>query len=203
MCTQLNTPYLQYRARSETIKYTARSETRKYRTRSETRKQTRSNDRSSKFRQWSHDAERRRAASHGRRVVKWSSLLFWSALCLWRCLRPCLSLFLSALARFACGRRASRHGAHFDLARKLPVREFDGVSGGLLLHAPVQQRAEFVVLRISWMQRFCLRRSQGVGSLSPPTLEFSRGCIIVRYYMLHSFFTWSTIFHQNRRIIWV
>ena len=157
---------------TKTRKYRARSETRKYGARSETRKQTRSNNTSSEFRQWLHDAERRRAASHGRRVVKWSSLLFWSTLFL----RLCLPLFLSALARFACGRRAFCHGARFVFARKLPVREFDGVCGKLLLHAPIQQLAEFVVLRISWMQRVCLRRSQGVGSFSPPTLELSRGC---------------------------
>ena len=121
---------------TETRNYRARGETRKYRARSETRRQTRSNNTSSEFRQWLHDAERRRAASHGRHVVKWSSLLSWSTLCLWLRLRLCLPLFLSALARFACGRRAFWHGAHFVFTRKLPVREFGGVCGGLLLHAP-------------------------------------------------------------------
>ena len=160
---------------TETIKYRARGETRKYRARSETRKQTRSNNTSSEFRQWLHDAERRRAASHGRHVVKWSSLLSWSTLRL----RLCLPLFLSALARFACGRRVFWHGAHFVFARKLPVREFDGVCGKLLLHAPIQQLAEFVVLRISWMKRFCLRCSHCVGSFSSPTLERSCGAALI------------------------
>ena len=62
--------------------------------------------------------------------------------CAFRC-------FFPPLRGFACGRRDFWHGAHFVFARKLPVREFDGVCGGLLLHASIQQLAEFVVLHIS------------------------------------------------------
>ena len=126
---ELVTKTRKYRARSETRQHRPRSETRRHRARSETRKQTRSNNRSSKFRQWSHDAERRDAAQHGCRVVKWSSLLLWSTLYL----RLCIPLFLSALARFACGRRSFWYGTHCVFARKLPVGEFDGVC--VLLHA--------------------------------------------------------------------
>ena len=146
-------------------------------------------------------ALRRTAAmsSSGRHCCPGLRCVFGCAFgCAFRCFFPLLRASRAAGVLFGTGRTSFLLESFRSKSSAASMADWCSTP-----HAPIQQLAEFVVLRISWMQRVCLRRSQGVGSLSPPTLEFSRGCIIVRYYMLHSFFTWSTIFHQNRRIIWV